>query len=74
MDDVLVFGRDQEEHKQRLEAALHRMQSAGVTLNLSKCEFSRLKLSFWATLRTKMELDLAQLKSKLFWSYQRLLM
>ena len=32
MDDVLVFGRDQEE-RQRLEAALHRIQSAGVSLN-----------------------------------------
>ena len=31
MDDVLVFGHDQEEHNKRLEAVLHRMQSVGVS-------------------------------------------
>ena len=33
MDDVLVYGKDQKEHDQRLEAALLRIQSARVTLN-----------------------------------------
>ena len=33
MDDVLVYGKDQEEHDKRLEAVLQRIQSAGVTLN-----------------------------------------
>ena len=40
MDYVLVFGRDQEDHNKRLEAVLHRIQSAGVTFNPSKCEDS----------------------------------
>ena len=46
MDDVLVFGRDQEEHDKRLEAVLRRVQSAGVTLNPSKCEFSKNQIKF----------------------------
>ena len=39
MDDVLVFGRDQEEHNQRLLAALKKIEAAGATLNAQKCEF-----------------------------------
>ena len=40
MDDVLVYGQDQEEHDQRLEAVLQRMQAAGVMLNPDKCRVS----------------------------------
>ena len=43
MDGVLVYGKDQEEHDNRLEAVLKRIQSARVTLNL---EFSRDQLKF----------------------------
>ena len=41
MDDTLVFGKDQVEHDQRFEAALIRIEKAGMTLNLQKCEFSK---------------------------------
>ena len=46
MDDVLVFGRDKEEHNARLIAALNRIRDAGVTLNREKCEFEKGKLLF----------------------------
>ena len=46
MDDVLVFGRDQEEHDKRLRTALQHLESAGVTLNPKKCEFSKGSLKF----------------------------
>ena len=39
IDDVLVFGRTEAEHSSRLHAALQRIQSAGVTLNVNKCSF-----------------------------------
>ena len=35
MDDILVYGRDQEDYDKKLEAVLQRIQSAGVTLNPS---------------------------------------
>lgn len=41
IDDVLVAGATQEEHDQRLYAALKRIQNAGITLNKEKCEFSK---------------------------------
>ena len=44
MEDVLVYGKDQEEHDKRLEAVL--IQSAGVTLNPEKCKFSNDHLKF----------------------------
>ena len=46
IDDVLVHGKDQNEHYQRLEAFLKRLVEAGVTLNLNKCQFSTDRVKF----------------------------
>ena len=46
IDDVLVFGRDREEHDQRLLAALQKIEAAGATLNPEKCEFGKTSLKF----------------------------
>ena len=40
MDDILVYGKCQEEHDHRLTAVLERLQQAKVTLNKDKCKFS----------------------------------
>ena len=39
MDDVLIFGSDEQEHDRRVCAVLDRLRDAGFTLN-EKCEFS----------------------------------
>ena len=41
MDDVLIHGKAQDEHDDRLMKVLQRLETAGVTLNREKCEFSR---------------------------------
>ena len=46
INDVLVFGRDKKEHTDRLNKVLQRIQSAGATLNPSKCEFQKTRLKF----------------------------
>ena len=46
MDDILIFGKDQNEHDTQLTAALERIQAAGVTLNKEKCEFNKTFLTF----------------------------
>ena len=46
IDDVLVYGRSQEEHDRRLRAVLERIRQAGVTLNQEKCEFSTNNVKF----------------------------
>ena len=43
MDDILVYGQDQEEYDKRLKAVL---QLAGVTLNPNICKFSKDQLKF----------------------------
>lgn len=39
MDDVLIFGAGFREHLARLDSVLSAVQSAGLTLNISKCRF-----------------------------------
>ena len=41
MDDILVFGKTTEEHDKHLEATLHKLQEANLTLNEEKCDFSK---------------------------------
>ena len=46
MDDILVFGKDEAEHNSLLQAVLHRIEDAGVTLNPEKCKFKKKELTF----------------------------
>lgn len=46
MDDVLVWGRTQEEHDARLHATLVKIQCAGFTLNVDKCDLSKTDVIF----------------------------
>ena len=46
MDDVLVHGSTREEHDARLRDVLNRLQTAGMTLNESKCQFAKTSLTF----------------------------
>ena len=46
IDDVLVHGKDQHQHDERLEAVLKRLLEAGVTLNVDKCVFSTKQVKF----------------------------
>jgi hypothetical protein len=46
-DDIIVFGKDQAEHDVRLAAVLERLNSAGLTLNVEKCEFSKTDMDFF---------------------------
>ena len=50
MDDILVYGKSVGEHNQRLEAALHKLQEANLTLNEENCEFSNPSVEFLGTL------------------------
>ena len=46
MDDILVYGKTQEEHDERLIKTLQRLEAAGLTLNRDKCEFSQKQVKF----------------------------
>ena len=44
IDDVLVFGKSEEEHNRRLTVDLGRKATAGVTLNSNKCKLRKKKV------------------------------
>ena len=46
-DDVIIFGKDMNEHNQALEACLKRMSENNLTLNLEKCKFLKKNLDFF---------------------------
>ncbi|XP_064475629.1 uncharacterized protein K02A2.6-like [Ornithodoros turicata] len=46
MDDVLIYGKNQEQHDRRLHAALRKLSDAGITLNEEKCQFTRTRIHF----------------------------
>ena len=46
VEDVLVYGKTQEEHDQQLKAVLRCLSEAGLTLSLEKCEFSKRRIKF----------------------------
>jgi hypothetical protein len=45
-DDVLIFGRNQNDHDAKLMATLTRVEAAHVTLKEAKCEFSKPQVRF----------------------------
>ena len=46
MDDILIHGKTQEEHNERLSKVLQCLQEAGLTLNSEKCLFSQPSVKF----------------------------
>ena len=46
IDGILIFGKDQQEHDERLKATFQAIQQAGLTLNREKCQFNKSSLSF----------------------------
>ena len=46
-DDIIIFGKNQEAHDKALLQTLQQLQSAGLTLNRSKCLFNQTKMAFF---------------------------
>jgi len=46
VDDILIYGKDMAEHNSRLHATLHRIKTAGITLNKDKCHFNQRQITF----------------------------
>ena len=51
--DILVFGKDQWEHDDRLYTVMKKLQEAGLTLNRAKCEFCKTQVKFLGQVLTK---------------------
>eukprot|EP00794_Sanderia_malayensis_P006446 gene6446-biopygen4771 len=46
-DDVIIWGKSQEEHNKALAAVLQRFEEKGITLNKEKCRFNKTRLKFY---------------------------
>ena len=41
MDDILMFGKDREEHDRNLRAVMQTVRASGLKLNREKCQFGK---------------------------------
>ena len=46
LDDIIVFSKTVEEHKQQLRHVLEKLNEAGLKLNARKCQFLKKEVSF----------------------------
>lgn len=46
LDDILITGSNRHEHKQRLTTVLQRLNDAGLTVQMSKCEFFKDEIAY----------------------------
>ena len=46
-DDIIIYGKNQEEHNQVLFQVLQRLEDCGLTANLHKCVFNRPEIEFF---------------------------
>ena len=60
IDDVLIFGKTQQEHDACLYSALAQIQSAGLTLNAGKCEFTKSEIKFLGHVINKLKMVFLQ--------------
>ena len=70
IDDVLVCGRNQQEHDTRVKAVLAKMQDAGITLN-DKCVFSTDKVKFLGHIITPEGIHIDDEKVKVITNFPR---
>ncbi|XP_048586200.1 uncharacterized protein K02A2.6-like [Nematostella vectensis] len=45
-DDIVVFGKDERQHKERLLSVMSRLSESGLTLNPGKCQFGLSSITF----------------------------
>ena len=61
-DDVIIYGKSQEQHDAALHAVCQRFADTGLTLNRAKCQFSQTKLTFLVWFSRPKEFQLIRLK------------
>ena len=52
-DDIMVFGKDDEDHHKNLMAVLQRLEESGLTLNVGKCLLYQQEITFFGLRFTK---------------------
>lgn len=47
MDDILVFGKDKEDHDQNLNTVMQTIRASGLKLNKDKCQFGKTEIQYF---------------------------
>lgn len=65
IDDILIFSRNEEEHKKHIETVLRELDNAGLKINLKKCQFFKKEVVFlgYKLSETGVEMDEARMRS-----------
>lgn len=65
MDDILIFGRDNEQHLERLEDVLKRLSEVNIKMKLAKCNFfvDEVKLLGYQVTKNGMKMNDERIKS-----------
>ena len=73
LDDIFIFGRTFEEHLDRLDYALKRLENANLKLKPSKCAFGKKSVAFLRNIISKHEtsIDLEKVKRHQEWARPR---
>ncbi len=71
LDDVLIFSRDFPEHLRRLDLVLGAIQSAGLVLNLEKCQFCVKEIPFLGHVLTSCGIKPSNDKVRAILEYRR---
>ena len=46
LDDILIFSKDEDDHKKTLHELFKRLENNGLTINIKKCHFAQEELTF----------------------------
>ena len=69
LDDMIVFSKTVEEHKQHLRQVLGRLNEAGLNLNARKCQFLKEEVSFLGYVVSAEGLSTDPEKVEAIWKY-----
>lgn len=47
MDDILIFGKDKQDHDRNLQAVMQTIKTSGLKLNRDKCQFGKLEIQYF---------------------------
>ena len=73
LDDILIYSKTLEEHRQHVRAVLERLQKAGLYLKPEKCEFHETQVEYLGLIVSTegIKMDLGKLSAVLDWEEPR---
>jgi len=69
LDDIIIYSKTLKEHKRHVRLVLHRLQEAGLQMNINKCEFHVQETSFLGLLLSieGLKMDLRKVQAVVEW-------